>query len=278
VGSTGIVSGLASGTVNISYTKTGCASVVPVTVNAITIGSITGTTTTCTGATTTLSSTTYGATWSSANTSVATISSGGVVSGVAAGTSVITYLSALGCYRTATVTVHTPPTAVTGTNSICTSTPVTLTDGTSGGSWTSSNTAKATVVSTGVVTGHAAGTATISYSISGCAAATFPITVSICRDGEAENSVSTNSDAVNAYSIYPNPTSGLLNIVQSVPNDIISDIRVLNYLGQIVYEGNLVFSQGAAHLYLDNIMPGMYLVVISDAKDQSATFRVVVEK
>ena len=59
---------------------------------------------------------------------------------------------------------------ITGTTTVCVGSTTTLTDLTdgAGGTWNSANTAKATVgSSSGIVTGVAAGTATISYTVSG---------------------------------------------------------------------------------------------------------------
>jgi hypothetical protein len=60
--------------------------------------------------------------------------------------------------------VNPPPAAITGTGTICLGKTSTLSDATAGGTWSSSNTAIATVgSSSGVVTGVASGTATITY-------------------------------------------------------------------------------------------------------------------
>ena len=85
---------------------------------------ITGTLSACVSSTTQLSgSATADATtpWSSATTSVATISNTGLVTGVSAGTSVITYTNSNGCVKTATVTIHALPTvSIPNTNqSLC---------------------------------------------------------------------------------------------------------------------------------------------------------------
>ncbi|MEI7584941.1 choice-of-anchor Q domain-containing protein [Runella sp.] len=64
---------------------------------------------------------------------------------------------------------------LSGTTAICAGTTSTLTsNGATGGSWASSNTAVATVNASGVVTGVAAGTASITYSVTsnGCSAST----------------------------------------------------------------------------------------------------------
>ncbi len=85
---------------------------------------ISGTLNACVGSTTQLSgSATADATtpWSSASTSVATISNTGLVTGVSAGTSVITYTNSNGCIITATVTINPLPTvSIPNTNqSLC---------------------------------------------------------------------------------------------------------------------------------------------------------------
>jgi len=88
------------------------SSIITVTVDAPIAQTITGTNTVCIGSDTTLSSTTTGGTWSSATPGVATVVAGtGVVTGVSAGTSVITYsvTTAGGCVNTATETVTVNP-------------------------------------------------------------------------------------------------------------------------------------------------------------------------
>lgn len=132
-----------------------------------TTGPITGTLTVCVGSTTTLSDTTAGGTWTSSTPAVATIGSlTGVVTGITAGTTTITYNAATGNV-TAVVTVNAIPTpaAITGSGSVCIGLTTTLSSGTPGGVWSSSNTARATVNTSGIVTGISAGTVTITYSV-----------------------------------------------------------------------------------------------------------------
>ena len=179
---TGIVTGVAGGIVTITYTvTTDCgtsSSTYQVTVNPLpNAGTISGGLFVCTGSTTTLTSSVTGGTWSSSNTSVATVNATtGVVTGVAAGSSIITYTvtSATGCgtaSNTATVTVGDLPNAgtVTGAATLCAgSTAIFTSDGTGGGSWSSNNTAAGNGRSvSGVVTGVAAGSATITYTVNG---------------------------------------------------------------------------------------------------------------
>ncbi|MCW3120834.1 MAG: C-terminal target protein [Flavipsychrobacter sp.] len=131
---------------------------------------ITGTTSICLGSVSTLTNATGGGTWTSSNTSIAVIgSSNGVVSPVSVGTTTITYKS-LGAIATATVTIKAAPTAIIGISSICLNSTATFSDATSGGSWTSSNTAVCSInPTTGFDTFINAGTTTITYTIpTGC--------------------------------------------------------------------------------------------------------------
>jgi uncharacterized protein YjdB len=176
VSSTGIVTGVTAGTDTISYAESGaCGSgtatrLVTVTTTPVS-APITGTFTVCAGATTTLGDATTGGVWSSSSTAIATVSSGGAVRGIVSGTSLISYVVTNTCGAitdTATVTVAPLPSAgiITGIDSVCQGSSVTLTDTTSGGSWISTSNAIASVgATTGIVTGVAPGTVTIRYAV-----------------------------------------------------------------------------------------------------------------
>lgn len=118
---TGVVSGISSGTANISYqSPNGCYVSAVATVIA-TPAPITGTNVACAGSTQTLSSATPGGTWASDNTVVATVSATGAVTGIASGTASITYTVVSGCATSAVFTVNAVPMTynVTGTGSYC---------------------------------------------------------------------------------------------------------------------------------------------------------------
>ncbi|MBL0309112.1 MAG: Ig-like domain-containing protein [Bacteroidetes bacterium] len=181
--STGVVTAVGAGTANITYTVSGCGSTVTafkaVTVNAnVTAGTVSGTNPLCVNGTATyLSNGTSGGTWSSSNTSVATVNpSTGAVTAAGAGTANITYKVNSGCgspvtaSKTLTVTTNVTAGTVSGTSPLCVNATASyMTSGTSGGTWSSSNNSVATVnSSTGVVTAVGAGTANITYTVSGC--------------------------------------------------------------------------------------------------------------
>ncbi len=141
--------------------------------------------------------------WSSSATSVATVNSSGVVTGVGAGNTNITYTvtDANGCTSvtspTFTVTVTKPTanaiTQASGITTICVNSTVQLTSNATGTgtltyTWASSANTKATVSSTGLVTGVASGTANITYTVTdgnGCSttSASYLITVNAIPTG-----------------------------------------------------------------------------------------------
>ncbi len=177
VGTSGTVTGMSPGVTTITYTLgTGCLATLPVTVNSAP-GAIVGNRQLCIGSITALSNSIPGGTWSSGGTGVATVSGAGVVSGITLGTEDISYTVG-GCPAVATVTVNPLPSAIAGANRVCVGDNTTLTDPTTGGTWTSSNPIVAMIDSaTGVVTGAYAGTAVITYSMGVGCTVNKPITV-----------------------------------------------------------------------------------------------------
>jgi uncharacterized protein YjdB len=206
---TGEVLALAPGTVTISYTVTsgGCSTsaTTPDTVSAIpTVGTISGSTSVCTGSTTTLSSTPAGGTWMSMDPTIAIVDAvTGVVTGITAGTTTISYTvtSAPGCSGVATITetVGIAPTVapITGSSSVCGGMTATLSNATMGGTWSSSDVTIATVgSSSGIVTGIAVGTATVSYTLSGAGCSVTTTTNITVGSGAASVTVYPSATAI----------------------------------------------------------------------------------
>jgi uncharacterized protein YjdB len=137
------------------------------------------------GNTATITPSVTGGTWSSNNPTKASVNTTGVVTGVASGNAIISYLVTNSCgiasvTRAVTVNPAVTVAAIGGLSSVCAGSTITLTNTTTGGTWSSTNTSVATIGSTGIVTGVAAGTATISYAVSnicGSATVTKAITV-----------------------------------------------------------------------------------------------------
>ncbi len=181
--SSGVVTGVTPGTSTITYAIGSCTATKAITIYAM--SPITGSNTVCTGSTISLSDATTGGTWSSSSTAVASVTSGGVglgnVTGVSAGTVNINYTVPSGCASMVNVTVNPSPAPIAGATTVCIGATVTLTDATSGGTWSTTGTTVATVgAGTGVVTGVSASTAVISYTLPTGCKTTRTETISLC--------------------------------------------------------------------------------------------------
>lgn len=178
---------------------------ITITKSTVTVAAITGTTAICAGSATTLANATAGGTWSTSNAAIATVNTTGVVTGTASGAADITYTvsNSDGCSasQTATVTVNAipPVNEITGDPAVFQGSTTTLSNTTPGGVWSSSNTAIATVSSTGVVSGVAPGTADITYTVTspqGCdAIRTMTVTVDGFTPAKRVLSITKTADA-----------------------------------------------------------------------------------
>ncbi len=192
----GVVTGLTAGTVTVTYTVTNsCSSIAatqPLTVNPLaTVSPIGGgAASVCVNASTpAFTDATAGGTWSVvAGTGTASITTGGVVTGLTAGTVTVTYTVTNSCNSTAAtqpLTVN-PLATVSpiggGAASVCVNASIpAFTDATAGGTWSVvAGTGTASITAGGVVTGLTAGTVTVTYTVTNsCSsiAATQPLTI-----------------------------------------------------------------------------------------------------
>lgn len=143
------------------------------------VGVISGPTSVCQGLFATYTDTSLGGTWSSSTPAVGSINSTtGVFNALTAGTTTITYHAPAGNV-TLVVTVNAAPVAgtITGASTLCAGQTTTLADatGTPGGTWSSSNTSRATVDAFGTVTGVAAGAVNITYTATNSCGSVFAI-------------------------------------------------------------------------------------------------------
>ena len=168
-----------TGTITVTPTQAGCTGspqTYSYTINPN--PTITGNNTLCAGATLQLTGSGTAAAnnaWVSGTPANGTVSNTGLVTGVTAGNTIITYTNANGCIATQNVTVNANP-IITGNTVICPNTTSQLTGtGAPAGNnaWSSSNTGIATVSNTGLVSAISFGTATITYTAStGCSGTT----------------------------------------------------------------------------------------------------------
>jgi hypothetical protein len=272
---TGTVQGMSAGTAIITFLPTGnCPAVTTVTV-VTPPAPITGTTVICSGQTSSLSTTSTGGTWSSSNTAVAAVGSAtGIVSGVGnSGTVTITYAYNATCRTTTNFTVKTLPNVIGGTYSVCATAATTLSDVTAAGTWSSSNTAVATVGTGinwgyGAVSGLTAGTTTISYTISatGCARSVV-VTVDPCSRPMGNETTTTS-----AFELYPNPTTGSFTVI----TESAGTLQVFTLDGREVAQYPI--SNGINNLALSKEMAsGVYMCRYNTSDGNTVIIRLVLE-
>ncbi len=97
-------------TITDGYGCSATSSATTIIVNASPI--ITGTPNVCVGSTTQLTGSPTPGSWVSSNVAVATVSNSGLVTGIAVGTTTITYTDSNGCKQTATITVNPKPSPI----------------------------------------------------------------------------------------------------------------------------------------------------------------------
>ena len=228
ISTTGLVTGagVAGGASVITYTDVnGCKATKTFTSYAL--PAITGTTTVCVGKTTQLTATTTAAAsnaWVSSSQSNATVDATGLVTGVLAGNSNITYTNTNGCKATKQVTVSNKP-IIAGATSVCVNSAISLTPS-SGGSWSSSDLTKASVAVGGTVTGVSATTPspvitytdangcsnTVTITVNAKPTVTVPTDASYCAGATvpASTFTSTPTGATFAWSNSGDATIGVL--------------------------------------------------------------------
>ena len=78
------------------------------------------------------------------------------------------------------------------------------------------------------------------------------------------------------YTLAPNPNDGNFTIHANTDNYEPVRAEVLNAVGVCVYKATLGFTGNDAKVQLTNAVPGMYIVKLTDARNQKYTFKFVV--
>ena len=206
VSGTGLVTGVSAGNVQINYTVTNSYGVFTSNTIITVTGPpatpvISGNSNICLGTDASFTANSTGGVWSSNNTNVATVSNSGLVSGLSVGTSDIAYTLNNGCgIASATSTVKvakcapcTLPVvaAISGQTQVTPGATIQLNDNTATGVWASGNTAIVTVDNTGKVTGIAAGSTTITYTVTNNCGSTVSSVTITCSSASVPPTVCT---------------------------------------------------------------------------------------
>ena len=259
------------------------------------ISPITGIDSVCIGDSIHLSDAAPGGLWVSTNTTAATISSDGTVTGLAiptggggaGGPSVrIYYILTNTCGSDSVrirVYVRAPASPITLTSgTICLDSAITLTDAAPGGIWTSSDSTIASVALTFTgppnppiekLTGHTVGTVTVTYNLTnacGVYSETTNVSVINCDTVAAVHNV---VSIANDCNIYPNPSTGIFNIMARSSRYSQANCTVANIVGEKV-KGLIINTNQETTIDM-NIPTGVYFITIS-AGDEKYTTKMVI--
>lgn len=271
---------VANPTVNTTYTVTGTSAagctntaVRSVTVNPLpTVNATASNSVICAGQSTTLTASgasTY--TWNPGGVTGSPI----VVNPVATTVYTVIGVNTGGCSNTAvrTITVNTLPTINTTSSSTLICTGQTATLSATGAATYTWNPGGATGASTAV-----SPTTSTTYSVTGTGAngcnntAMYTLSVSACTGIE---------QVVNAggYTVFPNPTTGKLNIEYNVTKNTIIHAEVVDALGKLVAKQTLSFNanENTQSINMASLPNGMYFVNLTNSENKSQTIRIVKE-
>ena len=210
IGSTGVVTGIAANlTGNITYTfPSTCKAYATINVNAL--QPIGGSTSVCQGQSITLTDGVTGGAWSSANGNATIVSGSGVLTGVTAGTTTISYTLPSGCVTSTPIVIN-PIAPISGaSSSVCAGSTLSLSDAVPGGTWFSPSPTIASVGSTGTVTGVAGGlTVNISYTMSSGCRSTYVVSVNLIPSVPTITGASSVSVSGASITLTGSPVAGL---------------------------------------------------------------------
>lgn len=160
--------------------------------------------------------------WQSSNTAVASVNSQGLVKGISAGSTQISFTTTEGCLSSFSVSVHSAP-SITGNFSLNENATTTLAanmQAATSNAWTSSNTSVATISNTGLVNTYVAGSTNITFtSINACSKTVslevVPTTASIsysglmCNDDATQKAVTLTGTGSYTGGIFSASPAGL---------------------------------------------------------------------
>ncbi len=274
----GAATGLASGTVTISYTvNNGCFSATvtaPLAVGgATTPSAIGGGTYVCMGSTLTYTNGLSGGTWSSTNTSVANISGSGVITPVAVGNATIVYSYTNGCGITRSVSKNVTVYDLLNTGTI--SGPSTVlrggvinltTTGVSSGAWYVPAASSGIILAsgsgtTGSVFGSSVGTANVYYAATNvCGTARSNYTVSVTAGRPVNGGQAVAGTEADDITVFPNPTSGSIFI--EIPGSGTSTVMITDMSCKVVITE--YSNSGKLEVDLSTLASGTYQVNVNN--------------
>jgi hypothetical protein len=209
-----------------------------------------------------MSDSVYGGLWSIPLSGVASVgSSSGVVTAITAGTFNVYYtLTSTGCTVTKSLTVNPLPAPITGVSNLCVGQTTPFASAGIGGFWSSSNTAIAAVgSSTGIVSGVAAGSVAITYTLAtGCFVTKLLTVIPVPAPIGGPSSVCLNS-SITLFDAIPGGRWYSAN-PSIVAIDSLSGVATGNVVGSTAITYTLGFGCTVAKFITVKPLPAVYAV------------------
>jgi hypothetical protein len=95
-----------------------------------------------------------------------------------------------------------------------------------------------------------------------------------CRAHNGGSTITNNQ----SYKLYPNPNGGTFTLQQMVSDGEPVQIEAWDAIGQSIYNQQAVFSAQRLQLQLGDMLPGLYMLQLTDSKGLKYSFKFVVEK
>jgi hypothetical protein len=121
---------------------------------------------------------------------------------------------------------------------------------------------------------------TASNSCGTSAASTKNINVNMnCRIDANGELIAVEGNNLNAFSAYPNPTSGKTTITFTSAQDAKYSVRVVDLLGNVLIADDIAATEGynSKEIDLQNVAKGLYFITIQGEGEEAQTIRLVVE-
>jgi hypothetical protein len=280
----GLVTAKTAGTSGLKYTVivNGCSNSVTkqVIVKALpVVGTLSGSTSFCGTLTTTLIPSVKGGVWSISNTPIFSINQSGVVASnnTVNSSAMVTYtIRANNCLNSITKSISVsalPNIAISGLDSLNVNQQSTYKASVTGGVWSALD-ARIKVTSTGVVTGVSASAGSgLKYQVNGSGACTGKASFAVKSIKVLAPSFLVMTKSTADVFIYPNPTSGLINVST---DRVIARVVLMDMTGRVIEDNSL--TEGVASLDYTHVVPGKYMLFVTKEDSQVTNMPIIIER
>ena len=281
---TGNVVAKSVGTSGLKYTVTvnGCSNSVTkqVIVKALpVVGTLSGSTSFCATLTTTITPSVKGGVWSITNTPIFSINQSGVVASnnTINSSALISYtMRANNCSNSITKSISVaalPNVTITGLDSLNVNQQSTYKASVTGGVWSALDT-RIKVTSIGVVTGVLASPGSgLKYQVNGSGACTGKSSFAVKSIKVLAPSFLVMTKGTADVFIYPNPTSGLINVST---DRVIARVVLMDMTGRVIEDNSLM--EGVANLDYTHVVPGKYMLFVTKEDSQVTNMPIIIER